>query len=61
MENKARKDNPWRAHCKEYAEKHPDLKYKQVMVEAKKTYTPLKKPEKVKKKRKVDLIETEEN
>lgn len=31
--------NPWLAHVKAFRAKHPNLSYKQVLVEAKKTYT----------------------
>lgn len=31
--------NPWIAHCKEYAKKNPNLKWSQVLKNAKASYT----------------------
>lgn len=43
LENKIlsnnRKMNPWLIHVKDFRQKHPQLSYKQVLMEAKKTYT----------------------
>ena len=38
--------NPWLEHVKKVKSQHPQLRYKDVLVKAKKTYTPIKKPAK---------------
>ena len=35
--------NPWLVHVKAFRAKHPDMKYKDILVEARKTYTPISK------------------
>lgn len=40
-----KKENPWTKHLKEFRKKHPELSVKQIMKEAKKTYTHLPKKE----------------
>ena len=39
MVKKARKENPWLKHLKDYKDKHPKMKYGDCMAAAKKTYT----------------------
>lgn len=36
--DKVKKTNPWLEHIKKVREKHPEMKYKDVLVEAKKSY-----------------------
>ena len=46
---KEKKTNPWLEHVKKFREKHPKLSYKEVLQEAKKTYTKVKPKAKAKK------------
>ena len=38
-EKKTKRVNPWLEHVKAFCKAHPDLKYKDVLVQAKSTYT----------------------
>ena len=38
--------NPWLTHVAEYRKKHPNLSYKEVLVSAKSSYTPVGKKKK---------------
>ncbi len=39
MTKKIKKENPWLTHVKKTKKKHPEKKFKDVLIEAKKTYT----------------------
>jgi hypothetical protein len=43
MEKKKKKTNPWLVHVKKVRAENKDLKFKDVLVKAKKTYVPIKK------------------
>ena len=43
MEKKKKKANPWLDHVKKVKEDNKDMKFKDVLVKAKKSYTPIKK------------------
>ena len=38
MPKTGRKENPWLTHVKKTKKKHPEKKFKDVLIEAKKTY-----------------------
>ena len=66
------KPNPWLAHVKKFREEHPELSYKEVLKEAKKTYeakggekpkpkaAAAKTPRKTRRKKKVEEVVVEE-
>ena len=37
------KSNPWILHCESFRKKNPSLSYREVLIEARKTYTPVSK------------------
>lgn len=45
--NKERKENPWLVHVKNYRDSHQELSYKEILQQAKESYTKVPKVEKV--------------